>query len=144
MNIVRVTCALMEKSGLLFAARRSPSMPYSGFWEFPGGKVKDGEGLEACLLREIEEELGVHILIKAALEPVPIRTLGQPADKIMTLYPFVCEIASGNITLREHDDSIWGSFEDLMCLKFLSADIEVLEGYKTYRAGLCLGGGSLS
>jgi 8-oxo-dGTP diphosphatase len=70
-------------------------MPYSGFWEFPGGKVKDGEGLEACLLREIEEELGVHILIKAALEPVPIRTLGQPADKIMTLYPLVCEIASG-------------------------------------------------
>ncbi|HNS15886.1 MAG TPA: NUDIX domain-containing protein, partial [Syntrophorhabdaceae bacterium] len=55
-----VTAAIIEKDGRVLIAKRKRA--YSGYlWEFPGGKMEEGESLEECLKREIEEELGIEI-----------------------------------------------------------------------------------
>ena len=58
---IHVTCAIIERDGLVLAAQRSAIMSMPLKWEFPGGKVDVGEGLEECLCRELAEELGVNV-----------------------------------------------------------------------------------
>ena len=54
-----VTCAIIEKDGKILIARRAEGQKLAGKWEFPGGKVEDGESPEECLKRELEEEFGI-------------------------------------------------------------------------------------
>ena len=69
MNIVLVAaCALVDPDGRVLIAQRPEGKPMAGLWEFPGGKVEPGETPEACLIRELEEELGI-VVTKACLAP---------------------------------------------------------------------------
>ncbi|MEZ5825738.1 MAG: (deoxy)nucleoside triphosphate pyrophosphohydrolase [Geminicoccaceae bacterium] len=54
-----VACALVDGDGRVLVAERPAGKPMAGLWEFPGGKVGDGETPEACIIRELEEELGI-------------------------------------------------------------------------------------
>lgn len=126
--VLHVTCALIERNGLLFAARRSERMPLAGLWEFPGGKLQEGEGLEDCILREVREELGITIRIRASFTPVPI----QAGDGAMLLHPFLCEIVAGEPILAEHAEAVWGTYETLKGLDFAPADAAILEEYKAF------------
>ena len=58
-----VTAAVIERDGAILVARRAPGHKLAGLWEFPGGKVEDGESLEECLRRELVEELGISCSI---------------------------------------------------------------------------------
>jgi mutator protein MutT len=58
---IHVTCAIIERDGLVPATRRSAAMSMPLKWEFPGGKIDPGESPEACLRREIHEELGERL-----------------------------------------------------------------------------------
>ena len=58
-----VTAAIIRRNGSVLLARRSPSENLAGFWEFPGGKVEDGETSEECLARELREELGIQTTV---------------------------------------------------------------------------------
>lgn len=51
-----VTCAIIRKTGKVLIARRAAGQKLAGKWEFPGGKIEDGESAEECLKRELEEE----------------------------------------------------------------------------------------
>ncbi|MGB6087525.1 MAG: (deoxy)nucleoside triphosphate pyrophosphohydrolase, partial [Parvibaculum sp.] len=62
-------CALVDTDGRVLIARRPEGKPLAGLWEFPGGKVEDGEVPEACLIRELKEELGINVA-KACLAPL--------------------------------------------------------------------------
>ncbi|MCB1833760.1 MAG: (deoxy)nucleoside triphosphate pyrophosphohydrolase [Geminicoccaceae bacterium] len=55
-----VACALVDGDGRVLVAERPPGKPMAGLWEFPGGKVAAGETPEACIMRELEEELGIR------------------------------------------------------------------------------------
>ena len=55
-----VTCAILEKNGKILIARRAPDQKLDGKWEFPGGKVEDGESPAECLKRELAEEFGIQ------------------------------------------------------------------------------------
>jgi 8-oxo-dGTP diphosphatase len=99
------------------------SMPLK--WEFPGGKIDLGESPEACLRREIHEELSLHVSVGINL---PVSTYHYPAFTI-SLYPFICAIERGEIVLHEHTAIAWLSPEKLHSLEWAEADVPVLASY---------------
>ncbi len=95
-------------------------------WEFPGGKIDTGENPEACLRRELAEELGIGIVVRRAM---PSSTHRYPTLTV-TLYPFVCSIASGQIALNEHKAVAWLTPAEMTALNWLAADVPVIEAYR--------------
>ena len=122
---VHVACAIIERDGLVLATRRSARMSLPLKWEFPGGKLEAGESPQECLRRELHEELGAAVEIGAGL---PTVTHSYP-DFICTLYPFVCTLASAELTLHEHDQLAWLHPRQLHTLDWLEADLPVLAAY---------------
>jgi 8-oxo-dGTP diphosphatase len=123
---VHVACAIIERDGLVLSARRSASMNLPLKWEFPGGKVEPGEGLEECLRRELVEEMGVQIAVGRPLTPA---THEYP-NFTVTLYPYVCSIVSGEITLFEHSAICWLPAADMHKLDWADADFPVISEYQ--------------
>ncbi len=121
--MIDVTCAIVIKEGKVLCAKRGPSMSMAGKWEFPGGKLEEGETLEACLVREIHEELGYTIEVKKALIPNKWEYESGPS---ICLYPFICTIISGSEVLLEHEVVSWLTFEKLHTLDWAAADIPIV------------------
>lgn len=129
-----VTCAIIEREGLVLAAQRGEDMTLPLKWEFPGGKIIPGEELEDCLRRELNEELGVSIFVHYALSP---STHHYPSITV-TLYPFVCEIEAGEIILNEHMAVSWLPSEKLHELDLADADLPVLANYLRFKRATLL------
>ncbi len=94
-------------------------------WEFPGGKIEPGETPEACLKRELMEELELSVTVREALEPVTHAYDGFT----VTLYPFVCDMEGGNVVLHEHAAFTWLKPADLPRLDWAAADRPVLSAF---------------
>ena len=94
-------------------------------WEFPGGKIKDGESPAACLHRELNEELGVAVSGLEALSPATHR---YPTFTV-TLHPFCCALASGSLALHEPAAVLWLAPAELLTLDWAEADLPVIEAY---------------
>ena len=124
--MILVTCAIIEKAGLVLVTQRSEKMALALKWEFPGGKVEQGESQEVCLLREIKEELNIHIKIVKPLKP---NTHHYPNGKEIHLVPFICEYISGHLQLAEHADYKWLKKEALLGLDWAEADIPIVQEY---------------
>lgn len=122
---LHVSCAIIEQGGLVLAAQRSAVMSMPLKWEFPGGKIRNGESPENGLRREISEELGVDITV---MSPLPLSTHAYPSLTV-TLYPFICAIQKGRITLHEHASVTWLRPEDLYSLDWAEADLPVVGSY---------------
>ena len=99
------------------------SMPLK--WEFPGGKIRNSETPEECLRRELEEELGVLVRVGVALPPSTHRY----PDFLITLYPYLCAIQSGELTLHEHAEIAWLKPQGLPQLDWADADRPVVEAF---------------
>ena len=122
---IHVACALIERDGLTLAARRSLKQSLPLQWEFPGGKIEPGESREDCLVRELLEELGIHICVGAPLQPAT----HSYATFTVTLYPFLCTILAGEITLHEHAEIAWLPPAELPSLDWAEADLPVIKEY---------------
>jgi 8-oxo-dGTP diphosphatase len=123
---IHVTCAIIEQEGLVLAAQRSQTMRMPLQWEFPGGKIEPGESPEACLHRELLEEMELSVTVKRAMPP---STHEYPAFTV-TLHPFVCGILSGEMTLNEHHAVAWLKPEELPALDWVEADLAVVAAYR--------------
>jgi 8-oxo-dGTP diphosphatase len=128
---LHVTCAIIERDGLVLAVQRSATMSLPLKWEFPGGKIDGNESHEDCLRRELLEELGLRAVIKKSLPP----SSHQYPTFGITLYPFICSIESGEPELREHSVLCWLPAEELHTLDWAAADIPVVKAYGRF----CLG-----
>jgi 8-oxo-dGTP diphosphatase len=95
-------------------------------WEFPGGKIHQGEPPEQCVVREVGEELGLQVAIVRSLPPV---SYDYP-DFSVTLYPFICSVISGKITLHEHKALLWLSPSELLSLDWVAADFPIIWAYR--------------
>jgi len=122
---IHVSCAIIEQDGLILAAQRSSAMSLPLKWEFPGGKIHEGESPEECLRRELMEEMGIRVDLGRGLAP---HTHHYPTFSV-TLYPFVCTMASGDIVLHEHAAMVWLPPEHLGKLDWAEADYPVIESY---------------
>ena len=119
---ILVTCALVMQDGRVLAARRGPQMRHPGKWEFPGGKLEEGELPEACIVREIAEELGITVRVVRALSP----NLHTYPDLELTLLPFLCEWVAGPLVLQEHDGVRWLSPTEANAVDWAEADLPVV------------------
>jgi len=121
-----VCCALiMRKSGEILVAQRGAAMRLPLKWEFPGGKVETGETAEACIVREIEEELSITVKI---IERLTSHVNGT-GSKAICLIPFLCEITGGEIRLTEHAKFMWLFPEELSAVDWAEADLPILNDY---------------
>ena len=123
---IHVACAIIERDGMVLAAQRSAFMSLPLKWEFPGGKLEDGESPEACLQRELREEMGVGVVIGHALPP----HTHSYSDFTVTLYPFCCRLGPGEITLHEHAAICWLPPERLHEPDWAEADLPVIREYQ--------------
>ena len=122
-EMIKVTCALIVKDNKILATRRSHSMHLAGKWEFPGGKIEEGETAEACIVREIQEELGITVRPEKQLKSVE----HHYCEKSIRLIPFRCVIVKGAISLAEHDQFLWIKNEALLSLDWAEADRKLIE-----------------
>lgn len=124
--VILVTCAIIEHDEKVLCAQRSEKMKLPLKWEFPGGKVEKDEDLEACLKREIKEELGVEIKV---IERLPFSTHSYPNSKVIKLIPFRCSLQTFEIDLKEHLKVEWASPTDLARYDWAEADIPIVRNY---------------
>jgi 8-oxo-dGTP diphosphatase len=98
-------CALVDPDGRVLISRRPEGRPMAGFWEFPGGKMEQGERPEETVIRELREELGVDIT-EACLAPLTFASHGY--DGFHLLMPlFVCRRWGGMVEAREGQELKW-------------------------------------
>ncbi len=126
MKHYHVACAILEQEGNVLATQRSASMSLPLKWEFPGGKIQEGESVAECLKRELHEELGIAVAVGT---PLPPTTHRYPVFTV-TLYPFRCSIVGGDITLHEHAALAWLPPEELHTLDWAEADLPVIDQYR--------------
>jgi mutator protein MutT len=119
---VLVTAAVIERNGTFLVTRRIAGAHLEGYWEFPGGKCDPGETLEACLCRELFEELGVPAEVG---EEIFLVTHAYP-DRTVRIHFFECSIAGTPRPLLGQQMR-WVPREALSDLPFPPADAELIE-----------------
>jgi 8-oxo-dGTP diphosphatase len=98
-------CALVDVEGRVLICRRPEGKAMAGLWEFPGGKVEPGETPEACIIRELDEELGIQVA-SACLAPFVFASHGYEGfHLLMPLY--LCRRWDGQVTAKEHSALTW-------------------------------------
>lgn len=106
MSIVLVAaCALVDADNRILIAKRPAGKAMAGLWEFPGGKIEEGETPEACLIRELREELAVTTWV-SCLAPLSFASHGYE-DFHLLMPLFVCRKWEGNPVAQEHAALKW-------------------------------------
>lgn len=121
--MINVAAAILERNNKILIARRPIGDSLAGYWEFPGGKIEDGETSEQCLRREIDEELGLIINVNTFF----CESKYEYPNKCITLKAYFCEWVSGEPQLNVHDRIEWVSYSELGNYNFAPADIPISE-----------------
>ncbi len=98
-------CALVDADGRVLIAQRPEGKAMAGLWEFPGGKVEDGERPEQSLIRELKEELGIDVR-EDCLAPLTFASHRYP-DFHLLMPLYVCRRWEGTVTAREAPRLAW-------------------------------------
>lgn len=118
-KIINVVAAAIEKDGKIFCAQRPEGKSLGGYWEFPGGKLEQGETPEEALVREIKEEFDSEIEIISFINEVSY----EYDFGIVTMKTYRSKLVAGNLTLLEHQDAKWLPIEQLDDLEWAPVDI---------------------
>jgi 8-oxo-dGTP diphosphatase len=121
MKTIVVTAAVIERGGRLLVTRRLQGTHLEGYWEFPGGKCDAGESLEACLVRELREELAVDAMVGSRI----LTTSHEYPERRVELHFFNCELA-GDPVPQMHQEMQWVPRDALASLKLPPADDELV------------------
>lgn len=116
---IHVVGAAILQDGKILAMQRSETMSLPLLWEFPGGKIEDGESKEEALVREIKEELTVDIEIVDYINTASYDyEFGQ-----VTLSVYTAKITEGSLKLKEHADHKWLTKDELNDLDWAPVDL---------------------
>ena len=122
MKVIKVVAAIIAEKGRIFATQRGYGEFKDG-WEFPGGKIEEGETPQQALVREIQEELDTEVEVGDLLGTVEY---DYPTFHL-SMQCFLCRIKSGRLNLKEHEAARWLAEDELDSVDWLPADIEVLD-----------------
>lgn len=118
---IEVVAAVIRKDGKIFATQRGYG-EWKDWWEFPGGKMEPGETPEEALKREILEELSTEISVDQFL-----CTVEYDYPKFhLTMHCYLCSLLSEALHLNEHEAAKWLSMDELNSVKWLPADVLVV------------------
>ena len=118
-----MAAAIIERDGQVLLTQRLPVTHLGGFWEFPGGKRQTEETLEACVKREVLEELGIEIS-----EPQPFASLRYSyPDKNVELHFFSCSVVRGELQALGCAQYSWVRPDEFSRYEFPPADIPIVE-----------------
>ncbi len=124
-KIIEVVAAVIKVDNRIFATQRGYG-EYKDGWEFPGGKMEEGEAPEQALIREIKEELETDISVDQY-----ISTIEYDYPKFhLKMYCFLCSIVSGDLVLIEHEAARWLTKNTIDDVDWLPADTLILDDIK--------------
>ena len=118
---VRVAAAVIRKGELVFATQRGYGA-YKDWWEFPGGKIEEGETPEEALIREIREELDADITVDEYITTVEY----DYPDFHLSMSCYRCSLKNEHMTLLEHEAAKWMRADNLRQVNWLPADIVIV------------------
>jgi 8-oxo-dGTP diphosphatase len=122
--VVVAACALIDADGRVLIARRPEGKPMASLWEFPGGKIEDGERPEQSLIRELKEELGITVS-EACLAPLTFASHSYPDFQLlMPLY--VCRRWEGTARPMEGQNLAWVKPSQLRDYEMPPADVPLI------------------
>ena len=130
-DMLKVGAAAIVRRGIdgweLLSARRTEPPVVAGKWEFPGGKIEDGETQEACVLREIKEELGVDVLLHERVEG-PLHGFWPLTERIAFAL-WIVSVVDGQspVILEDHDAIEWLPATDVFRVEWVPADIPLVQ-----------------
>jgi 8-oxo-dGTP diphosphatase len=119
---LHVVAAVVERDGSFLVTRRQAGVHLAGLWEFPGGKVAPGESHEQALRREMQEELGTDVEVRAIVSTAA----HAYDDRHVTLHFYRCELG-GTPTPLLGQEMRWVARAELRTLGFPPADEELIE-----------------
>jgi mutator protein MutT len=126
-RVIDVSAGLVFRNGALLITQRHAEAHLGGLWEFPGGKREPHETFEACLVRELREELGIEVGVGALLESL---THSYP-EKTVHLRFFRCELKAGEPQPLGCPAFKWISAAELEHFHFPAADARLLDRLRT-------------
>jgi mutator protein MutT len=130
MAVIDVAAALVFRDGKLLITQRYSDAHLGGLWEFPGGKREPGESFEACLARELVEELGVQVEVGPLIE-----TLEHAyPEKTVRLQFYICEVLQGEPRPIGCAAAQWISQAQLSEYRFPAADARLIEKLQAHPA----------
>ncbi len=127
MKTINVVAAIIIKDNKIFATQRGYGEFKDG-WEFPGGKVEQGEAPENAIVREIKEELDTVIEVKEYFDTVEY----DYPNFHLSMKCYICTVVSGKFELLEHEAAKWLDKDSLDSVAWLPADLGLVDKLKGY------------
>lgn len=125
----KVSAGIVCRNGKILICQRPEGKSLAGFWEFPGGKLEEGESLQDCLKRELKEELDIEVAVgDFFMESVYQYEFGEIS---LNAY-FATLSADQEPVLKEHPQLAWINPKDLGAYAFAPADLPIVEALKKY------------
>ena len=125
MKQIEVVAAIIRKEDKIFASQRGYG-DWKDWWEFPGGKIEAGETPEEALIREIREELSTEISVDKYL-----CTVEYDYPKFhLTMHCYICSLLTEALLLNEHEAAKWLTKNELENVRWLPADLKVIQELK--------------
>ena len=120
------------RDGKIFIAKRQMTGDMGGRWEFPGGKIEDGEDLQTAVVREMQEEFGVTVTVGKKITSGTFTHRDKPCTLDVLEVKFPHDGMKERFTLTEHTDYQWVDIDTIPDLNFVDSDLSIYNDVKKW------------